>query len=244
MKKTFLFIVCCLLSLNTFAQSTDYYKLTRIIRNGESIGAVEGGQFITFVDNACYESDSEGFSVGNGHLRYSKTQNGIITYVGNSYWGNSVFRFSADKKRLYVIVSPEEIYVYEVSSAPKSVKTSSLIRKNKPKKQAWPGVYPPYTDSYYNNPTVPLGASNEGSSVEKNKGSHNEQIQRIHDFYDNRYGYIDCPSCHGSGICQTCNGKGWYNGFGNTIVCPNCSHNHNGQCGRCQGKGTVYGIKQ
>lgn len=63
--------------------------------------------------------------------------------------------------------------------------------------------------------------------------------------YENRYGDKDCPSCLGSGKCSTCNGKGWYdNPFGSGhLDCPNCAHGKPGVCGKCLGKGTVYGLK-
>lgn len=57
----------------------------------------------------------------------------------------------------------------------------------------------------------------------------------------NRYGYKTCHMCHGSGVCNTCNGKGWfYNPYGTgKVACPNCT---NGKCSTCGGSGKVYGI--
>lgn len=57
----------------------------------------------------------------------------------------------------------------------------------------------------------------------------------------NRYGYKTCYMCHGSGVCSTCNGKGWfYSPYGTgKIACPNCS---NGKCRTCNGTGKVYGV--
>lgn len=68
-------------------------------------------------------------------------------------------------------------------------------------------------------------------------------------YWSERYGNKDCPSCMGSGICKTCNGKRYNeNGFGaqGSHECPNCymiNGHASGQCGRCQGKGTIYGLK-
>lgn len=48
----------------------------------------------------------------------------------------------------------------------------------------------------------------------------------------------DCPLCHGSGKCNTCNGKHWYYGFtGERITCPNCKPN--GACSKCGGSGKI-----
>ncbi len=57
----------------------------------------------------------------------------------------------------------------------------------------------------------------------------------------NTYGYKTCYMCHGSGKCNTCNGKGWYySPFGTgKIACPNCT---DGKCRTCNGSGKVYGI--
>ena len=42
-----------------------------------------------------------------------------------------------------------------------------------------------------------------------------------------------CMLCGGSGKCSTCNGKGWYYGFGGSIIsCPNCT---DGTCPSCHG---------
>lgn len=55
-----------------------------------------------------------------------------------------------------------------------------------------------------------------------------------------RYGDIICPSCKGGRQCATCNGKGYYLSFGNYVSCPNCT---DGTCKKCNGKGTVWGLK-
>ena len=63
-----------------------------------------------------------------------------------------------------------------------------------------------------------------------------------------RYGWKTCHICHGSGVCTTCNGKGYfYGGFGigEPIPCPNCLIQNGvrtGKCRTCSGKGKVYGL--
>lgn len=67
--------------------------------------------------------------------------------------------------------------------------------------------------------------------------------------FDSRYGYKDCYSCHGTGTCQTCNGRGiQHNSFGmNDSGCANCHRDSNGRrtgkCSTCQGTGKVYGLR-
>ena len=72
----------------------------------------------------------------------------------------------------------------------------------------------------------------------------NEYVQKVKD--SNPYGYKDCPSCMGSGRCKWCNGTGLQSsGFGlERIPCANCYVENGvktGKCGKCHGKGTVYG---
>lgn len=53
----------------------------------------------------------------------------------------------------------------------------------------------------------------------------------------------DCPICHGSGKCNTCDGKHWYwNTYtGNKTTCPNCKPD--GRCTHCGGSGKVTKTK-
>lgn len=50
---------------------------------------------------------------------------------------------------------------------------------------------------------------------------------------------ITCKSCHGTGRCGTCNGKGYYQGSYNTgnLKCPNCSESNGRICTVCKGTG-------
>lgn len=114
------------------SQTTYYYKLKRSIIEGVSSTEVKGGQFVSFIGNVCYESDSQGKGVGHGSLQrkdeYSK--NGILFYFGESYYGKGTsFRFNGDKTILNVTTSSGDTYVYSQCSPPKGVTTCSLIRK-------------------------------------------------------------------------------------------------------------------
>lgn len=120
-----------LTELSVTAQNTYYYKLTKKVKDDVTITNVSGGQFITFTDKACYESDKNGYSVQNGKLDYKYTDGGIKTYVGDSYWGShSVFLFKNDLSALNVKTSDGEAYVYKRAMPPANVTTCSLIRKN------------------------------------------------------------------------------------------------------------------
>lgn len=51
-----------------------------------------------------------------------------------------------------------------------------------------------------------------------------------------------CQRCIGTGKCQTCNGRGYYDVIGigeGRHACPNCASNHNGKCSSCNGTGKI-----
>lgn len=77
-------------------------------------------------------------------------------------------------------------------------------------------------------------------SKENEKNANNSVGTR--NYYNNRYGYKECYSCHGQKECSTCNGKGWIrHTMTNTIGdCPNCTDGH---CSSCEGTGKVYGVR-
>lgn len=75
-----------------------------------------------------------------------------------------------------------------------------------------------------------------------------EALEKVQDYYSNRYGNTECPICKGRKYCQTCSGSKFINyEFGaGKLVCPNCykENGHNtGLCSKCHGAGYVYGLK-
>lgn len=130
MNKIYIIAILLLLFMDSHAQ-TYYYKLTKKIECGNVYTNTAGGQFITFADDRCYESDKYGQSVGNGELKYdsyySKT---LKIYLGSSYFGKDVkFKFTQDLNLLNVETKDGRIYVYKKQLAPPSIVTCSLIRK-------------------------------------------------------------------------------------------------------------------
>lgn len=76
----------------------------------------------------------------------------------------------------------------------------------------------------------------------------NEALERVKDYYSERYGNVACPMCHGMKYCQTCNGKKVFRGSftSDLLECPNCwieNGKRTGLCQKCQGKGYVYGLR-
>lgn len=130
MRRLYTLLSFVLISLCVSAQKTYYYKLTKRVKDGVPYTNVSGGQFITFIDKACYESDKNGFSVEHGRLDYKYSENGIDMYMGGSFWGShAVFLFKNDLSALNVKSEDGEVYVYKRVAAPSNVTTCSLIKK-------------------------------------------------------------------------------------------------------------------
>ena len=219
-------IIFSLAICNTYSQDVKYYKLIRKISNGVSDKSVQGGLFITFSGNSCFESNIYGVGINHGVMRrndeYSNSQ--CTVFMGSSYWGrHTVFKFNSDKSALNVIFDDDEIYVYQQVSPPQGIKTCSEIRSKKPSSTLGNNTPPP---TYF-----PPATQNSGFIGDRNNDSEAT-------FYESVYVDVDCPHCHRSGECQSCNGTGMIDyTFGEgKLDCPNC---RNGVCQYCNGKGTI-----
>lgn len=77
--------------------------------------------------------------------------------------------------------------------------------------------------------TGTYNGGNSGSSSTSNSGGYNQPSGPK---------TKDCPHCHHSGKCNSCNGRGWIYAIGSSdhLDCPNCKH---GECQWCNGTGSV-----
>lgn len=229
-----LFILALFFATTLNAQTTYYYKLTRKIVNGNSNTNVSGGQYISFVDGKCYESDKEGFSVDNGVMKYDSTNgsSGNILYIGNAYWGQCSFVFNSDKTKLNVRVNDNEIYVYQKATAPVGQVTCSLIKNNSSNSSTAIVSAGPIGVSQMGMTTTNGGMSQQNHHSERTPSKRWRTVTRD----------VDCTHCAHSGKCNSCYGKGYYYssfGVSKTVDCPNCYGYKTGLCRYCQGKGTV-----
>lgn len=95
---------------------------------------------------------------------------------------------------------------------------------------------------------VAAGGGDGGDTTNTTKKSTTDLRQKNINYWEERYGDKDCHSCHRTGVCSTCNGKGY---AANSMTsgyheCPNCykiNGKSSGRCGLCQGKGTIFGLK-
>ena len=233
-------LICLVLNLGSlFAQDTYYYKLTKTVDPSKNASAsVSGGQFITFIDNICYESDKKGMGVGHGSLTLNKSysSNTFSVYMGKSYWGDKAsFKFNSDKSVLNVILDDGTVYVYKRSTPPANVTTCSLI---KGKSSGGSSVSPPVNNSGPGyTPPPPM---NSGSGTVPSKTLKTKEI---------RY-KEDCPNCRGKGsIIQNT----YPATFGTNLPdvwCSECGryfsadvgHTHR-QCNHCRGTGKVEKVR-
>lgn len=239
-KNELLFIVLLLVFPNLLlAQKTHYYKLVKIVRNNENIKSVSGGQFITFINDICYESNCKGIGVGHGTLTKNKgySSDNIIIYLGNSYWGkNTTFKFSADFITLNAITESGDLYLYKQSTPPSGVTTCSLIRKKSTPSNGNSGGYTA--------PIQPMqptygGGNNSGLYNQGSGGTYSSSEAQNSSRQNNRK-WNDCPLCHGSGrivhntytatfgttdyevYCAEC-GRNWMKSTGHShITCTQC----------------------
>ena len=214
---------------------TKYYKLTRKVINGQSSTNVSGGQFICFTKEGCYEADRKGFSVNNGTMKYKYTDNGISFYMGSCYWGTeAIFKFKSDLSVLNVVLKNGDVYVYKRQTAPSSVTTCSLIRKNGGSNSDGGSYIPTYPQNGYGGGYVPqIGSSSSSqrqdtNSPRKQPTKHtcslcNGQKRIVKDTYPSLYGQNDyqvkCNECGGYFMrstghthitCPQCHGKGYF----------------------------------
>lgn len=221
-------IIALVIGISSKAQTTHYYKLTKTVIKGATSTNVSGGQFITFNDRLCYESDKQANQVNESRMNYKYTDDDIMVYYGKCYWGEyTTFFFTTDKSKLSVRTSGGDKYVYERCAVPSGVTTCSLIKEKESG-----GTYVPL-------PIYPIGgvggrdnggANSGGSHSDKTGGTDNVPRQPI---------TKTCGVCHGTGTCNICGGDGWVvaYGMGKDHYCPSC-HNHNGKCSSCGGRGT------
>ena len=229
----------CILSVSLTAQETYFFKLSRTVDpDKRSNTTVSGGQFITFIDNICYESDKKGMGVGHGSMTLNKSysSNTFSVYMGKSYWGNKAsFKFNSDKSVLNVILDDGTIYVYKRSTPPANVMTCSLI---KGKSSSGSSVAPPMNNSGPGyTPPPPM---NSGSGTVPSKTLKTKEI---------RY-KEDCPNCRGKGSIIQNTYPATFGINLPDVWCSECGryfsadvgHTHR-QCNHCRGTGKVEKVR-
>ncbi|WP_347146715.1 hypothetical protein [Parabacteroides goldsteinii] len=120
-----------LLSIPVFTNGQIYfYKQEKVIDiNTKEVKKGDlTGQFVTFNNKGCYDSDRGGNSEDNGFLSYLFENEKYVTYQGETYWGEAKYRVSLDKSRINVVLS-NKILVYIKTQFPTGQQTCSLIKQ-------------------------------------------------------------------------------------------------------------------
>ncbi len=228
-KNILLFSTLLLFCFTSIAQTTYYYKLTKKKVNGVISENVSGGQFITIIKDGCYESDKDGFSVNHGKIKYNRTENGYLIYLGPTYYGeNTMLLFKSDYSSFNIKTMDGNVYVYKRATPPAGVTTCSLIRKPAPTTtpSSQPFI-PPVPATTYPVTTYPQTTTTSSSSSSTSQPATTTTATRT------------CARCHGSGredrddgVCFGLDTK-YCNECNRTV---SCSHYHV-TCQLCHGKG-------
>ena len=230
-KRIIIFTILIIFATASFSQTTMFYKLIRKVVANESITNVSGGQFITFINNECYESDIKGIGVGHGTMRKAKVSaESYILYIGSSYWGTSAsFKFNSNKSVLNVVFDNGDIYVYKRETPPSTQTTSSLIRqKNSNGISSNQDTYNPAYDGGYDNSYNGSSTVNDNSNTLKQK----TKVRKKCSYCDGKgktiqHEYVSTMGLSGPRVyCNICN-KSWNYG---TV------HAHH-RCEYCKGSG-------
>ena len=120
-----------------------FYKQEKIVdTNSKNVQKGDlTGQFVTFTEKGCYDSDIHGYSVNNGFLSYLFENTKYVTYQGDTFWGFAQYRVSLDKSRINVVLS-DKILVYVRTQSSSTQQTCTLIKqqkKNEPDIAVLPG---------------------------------------------------------------------------------------------------------
>lgn len=230
MNRIFLLILLLCLHISNCFSQTYYYQLTKEIRGGRENTNVNGGQFITFQGETCFESDRQGRSVGNGLMKLDRYESKEYkTYSGGCYYGNNaLFRFNDDQSLLNIITNAGRVYVYRRRTPPSGATTCSLIKRPEPSVNT---VFPTITASPVQAQVTQPSHTPSSTSATGIHSTTGKQPTRK---------WIDCSMCHGSGrmvydthpstyginrpdvYCSEC-GRYWPASFGHShITCKVC----------------------
>ena len=238
MNKTIIASLMLLVPLLLSAQGTRYYRLVKKVHNDVQSTNVSGGQFITFIDDICYESDKKGIGVGHGTLTRNEnySTSTIKTYIGSSYWGkDAVFKFTSDLSVLNVVTEDGDVYLYKCTTAPANVTTCSLIRKNSSSGTTSGGYS---SGAVVNVPSQPIynGSSTTTTMPIKTTPEKKTPVKVWH----------ECSLCRGkrtivreSSVSTFGQDTQWYCNQCGRNVWRSSGHSHV-TCSQCQGQGGYY----
>lgn len=207
---------------NVYQYKTYYYELKASI-NQEGIRTPESGdgQFYTFTQQSCYESDIDGNTEGLGSAKFIQHVNNIYVYRGSGFYGEADYCVTNDYEILNIQTKAGFIYILQRKTHP----TGFMASKHKEIKKKVGAIVNSYQVPYSPSTTIQ-------SSGTTNSNTSPSTIE-----------YYDCPSCYGTGKCPICHGRGVRSSYytENDLICTSCLR---GECSACNGTGKKTRIKR
>jgi hypothetical protein len=223
MKKAILICMLLLPLCYGGAAQTRYYKQLKVVSADRSERKGDGsGQFITFNNKGCYDSDRNGYTVNNGFLNFGKKDGERAYYSGASYWGNATYVFTENYGRLNVrVTSTETTYVYVLSSPPSDALTCALIRKPDSHGVSPVIINPVIINSSANSPppTTTTSPPVTTKTCSFCKGTGKSPIKTDAPYFGGGIEYVRCSHCgelarpHYHERCPSCMGRGYTGGY-------------------------------
>lgn len=192
---------------------TRYYRIIKEIYSDHSQSPSQNiGQFITFNGDEAFESNIVGQNVGNGTLKILSSNNGVIEYVGGSYWGTSIkYTFTDNMQTLHIYANNVTFHA-RWEEPPTDKTTCSYIKEPEP-------AYIPSYESI----DIPVTYNNSGNM---SRSKHKRQCYAcggkgwtVHEIWLGSAGAKTKHWCHDCGkevsaghqhkICESCGGTGW-----------------------------------
>ena len=225
----FLFVALC-----SYGKEVGCYKLVDSSDPNIKVGAI---QFISFIGDQCYESDSNGTSIKNGTMQKNGYQSSRETtvYSGTCFCGGGAkFEFNINKTHLTVTSKNKKVYKFKQIPKPQNVSTCSIIRNHNDSGGDYYFVDNINNGGYDHNPNSSYENNNSNNSS-TNQGSNSYTTKQRKCVYCNGTGQItkndNAPANFGiekpRQKCSTC-GE-WYN--------PNVFNHYHIQCRHCSGTG-------
>ena len=209
-----------LCNMQAITGQTRYYTQLKIVSGDRSERKGDGsGQFITFNEKGCYDSDKDGYTVNNGFLKFGQRNGDKVYYSGSSYWGDATYVFTDNYRRLNVrVTSSDKIYVYTLSSPPAGTLTCALI-----KGKDTPAVVPVIINPYPVVITTPSTTTPSTTTTTKTcsfcRGTGISPTKKYAPHYGGATTYVRCSQCgamdkpHYHESCPSCRGRGYTGGY-------------------------------
>lgn len=207
-------LICALIPAIAQKQTsgTRLYKRVMIVQGGNKKSTNDDAHFITFNNNGCYVSDSNGYSTGDGLMKFVKNDNNLHCYSGTVDGQVADLFFSSDYSRLN-IRKGDVTYVYQREAGKTTTASMRKSSGNSGNQNQGGGVYfiPPAQQPTYDNssskpkPTPRTCPGCNGTGIGLN---HIKFLGGYDKEYCSECGSVGYKHYHEKHRCRVCNGKG------------------------------------